>query len=134
MVRKGQCVFGNEKAGKAPLRAVLPVMQQERDSPVKTNLRGLCRDVNSARAWWVFRRGPNATTRGLEAASSMVRFPSAGQAASATETEQVGIAICSAEEIIPDDFDGDEAEGDAIATVAQRKTGMREPREERGGA
>ena len=46
MVRKGQCVSEREKAGKAAHpelsqsgRKVLPVMQQERESPVKTNRR-----------------------------------------------------------------------------------------------
>src|ERR1017187_9874677 len=62
-----------------------------------------------------------------ETASSALRFQNARKAPSATETEKVGIAICPAEEIVADDFGGDEAEGDAIATVAQRKIGVRKP-------
>jgi hypothetical protein len=47
------------------------------------------------------------------------------QAPSATETEQVGIAICPAEEMVPDDLGSDEAEGDAIPTITQREIGVR---------
>ena len=46
---------------------------------------------------------------------------------SAAETKQVGISICAAQEIVPDDFGGDEAEGDAIPPVTQRKKGVRKP-------
>jgi hypothetical protein len=63
----------------------------------------------------------------LETASSVLQFQNARKAPSATETEQVGIAICPAEEIVPDDFGGNEAEGDTISTVAQRKIGVRKP-------
>ena len=38
-------------------------------------------------------------------------------APSETETEQARIAICPAEKAFPDDFGGDDAEGDAIPAV-----------------
>jgi hypothetical protein len=63
----------------------------------------------------------------IRTASGVLPFPDPEQAPSATETEQVGIAICPAEEIVPDDFGGNEAEGDTIPTVAQRKIGVRKP-------
>src|ERR1017187_3308189 len=75
----------------------------------------------------MYRRSPNANARRFETASSVLQFQNARKAPSATETEQVGIAICPAGEIVADDFGGDEAEGDAIPTVAQRKIGVREP-------
>ena len=72
--------------------------------------------------------GSLPTAKGIFVTSSVVlQFQNPRQAPSATETEQVGIAICPAEEIVPDDFGGNEAEGDAIATVAQRKIGVRKP-------
>jgi len=39
----------------------------------------------------------------------------------------VGIVICPADEIVPEDFGGDDAEGDAVATITQRKTDVRKP-------
>jgi hypothetical protein len=61
----------------------------------------------------------------IRTASGVLPFPDPEQAPSATETEQVGIAICPAEEIVPDDLGSDEAEGDAIPTITQREIGVR---------
>jgi len=70
-------------------------------------------------------RGRNAATRRFEPASIVPQFHDSKQAPSAAETEQVGIAICPADEIVPEDLGGDDAEGDAIPTVTQRKTDVR---------
>jgi hypothetical protein len=43
----------------------------------------------------------------------------------ATKTKDVGIRILFAKKAIPDDRGGNQAEGDAIPTVTQRKTGVR---------
>src|SRR5664279_4881820 len=72
-------------------------------------------------------RGRNAATRRFEPASIVPQFHDSKQAPSAAETEQVGIAICPADEIVPEDLGGDDAEGDAIPTVTQRKTDVRKP-------
>jgi hypothetical protein len=47
-------------------------------------------------------------------ASGVLKFQEAEPDPSPTETEQVSIAICPAEEIVPDDLASDDAEGDAI--------------------
>ena len=75
----------------------------------------------------MYRRSRNVTTHRLETAWSALQSQNARRAPSATETEQVGIAICPAEEIVPDDLAGDDAESDAIPTVTQRKIGVRKP-------
>jgi hypothetical protein len=64
---------------------------------------------------------------GFAPASGVLKFQEAEPDPSPTETEQVSIAICPAEEIVPDDLAGDDAEGDAIPSVTQRKIGVRKP-------
>ena len=53
---------------------------------------------------------------------------SPGQSPSATETKHGGIAILSTQETISDDLGGDDAEGDAVSPVAERKVSMRKSR------
>ncbi|HSO61086.1 MAG TPA: hypothetical protein VLR50_08650, partial [Desulfobacterales bacterium] len=64
---------------------------------------------------------------GFAPASGVLKLQEAKQALSPTETEQVGVAICPAEETVPDDLSGDDAEGDAIPSVTQRKIGVWKP-------
>ena len=44
-----------------------------------------------------------------------------------TETKQPGVAIRTAEELIADDLSSNDAVGDAIPAIAQRKIGVRKP-------
>jgi hypothetical protein len=64
---------------------------------------------------------------GFPPASGVLKFQEAEPYPSPTKTEQVGIAICPAEEIVPDDLTSDDAEGDAVPSVTQRKIGVRKP-------
>ena len=47
------------------------------------------------------------------------------QASSTAEAKQEGIPIFPTKKNVPDDLGGDEAEGDAIATIAERKIRVR---------
>ena len=49
------------------------------------------------------------------------------RAASTTKAEFPGVVIFAAQEIVPDNLGGDEAEGDAISDVTKREAGVRKP-------
>ena len=65
--------------------------------------------------------------RNDEPASGKFQFENSTPVSPTTEAEQLGVAISPAEERILDDLGGNEAEGDAISAIAERKISMGKP-------
>ena len=65
--------------------------------------------------------------RNDEPASGKFQFENSTPVSPTTEAEQLGVAISPAEKRILDDLGGNEAEGDAISAIAERKISMGKP-------